>query len=71
VTGGAGRRHGGRPDKISPLIDALGDLEDLHVRIMDVISAPPPDERPGRLATQVQAEAMRIEEAYSGVTLVE
>jgi len=32
------RRHGGRPDEISLVIDALGDLEDLHVMIMDVIA---------------------------------
>jgi len=41
---GALRRHGGLQDQINRLIDALVDQEDLHVMIMDVISAPPPDE---------------------------
>jgi hypothetical protein len=56
LLGGAVRCHRDRPDEINLLIDALADLEDLHVMIMDVISAPPPDERPGWLASQVQAE---------------
>jgi len=41
LLGGALRRHGGLPDAINLLIDALVDQEDLHVMIMDVISAPP------------------------------
>lgn len=56
LLGGAVRRHGDGQDETNVLINALADLEDLHVMIMDVISAAPPDERPGWLATQVQAE---------------
>jgi hypothetical protein len=43
LRGGAVRRHGDRSDEINLLIDALADLEDLRVMIMDVISGPPPD----------------------------
>jgi hypothetical protein len=57
LLGGAMRRHGDRPDEINLLIDALADLEDLHMMIMDVIPAMPPYERSGWLATQIQAEA--------------
>ena len=44
LLGGAVRRDAGRPDKINLIIAALADLEDQHVMIMDVISAPPPGE---------------------------
>ena len=53
---GAVRRHGDRRTR-SPFVDALADLEDLHVMIMDVVSAPPPDERPGWLAPQAEVQA--------------
>lgn len=38
-------------------VDALADLEDLHVMIMDVVSAPPADKRPGWLAPQAEVQA--------------
>jgi hypothetical protein len=56
LLGGAVRRHGGRLEETNLLIDALADLEDAHVVIMDVISVSSPDQRSGWLATQVQAE---------------
>ena len=41
-------------DETSLLVDALRELETPHAVIMKVINAPPPDERPGWLAMQVQ-----------------
>jgi hypothetical protein len=56
LLGGAIKREGHQLNEVNLLIDALEDLEDPHVAVMDVIAAPPPDERPGWLPTQVQAE---------------
>jgi len=39
LLGGAVRRHGDWPEETNLLIDALADLEDLHVMIMDVSAA--------------------------------
>lgn len=42
LLGGAVVRHARRLDETNLLVDALADLEDQHVVITDVISAPPP-----------------------------
>ena len=41
--------------RLTGLVDALADTEAPHLAIMDFIAGPPPDERPGWLASQAQA----------------
>ena len=50
----AGRRRD-KLDETNLLIGTLSELEGPHVVVMHVITGPPPDDRPGWLAAQVQA----------------
>jgi hypothetical protein len=56
LLGRAVKRRGDRLDETHLLADALTDLEAPHVVVMDVIAVPAPENRPGWLAEQVQAE---------------
>jgi hypothetical protein len=52
-----GRAAGGQPlDETNLLIDALADIEEPHVTVMEVIDRPAPEGRPGWLPSHVQAE---------------